>query len=553
MRRLAVMLIILLTAGVCPAQSFVSAGFVAYQAAAKPMPGDFNGDGLADLAVGVPGEDLGAVADAGAVNVLYRGTTPGSPGGWSGVGSQLFTQNGAGGHAEAGDGFGHVVAVGDFNGDTFGDLAIGAPGENAGSVPDAGAVNVLYGSASGLSSVGAQQVTQNSPGVGSSAELGDAFGTALAAGDFNGDGFADLAVGVPLEAGVVRTGAVNVLYGSAAGLSGAGSQLFTQNSPGVDDSSEAGDRFGQALAADDFNGDTFDELAIGAPAEDLGAVRNAGAVTVLLGEAGGLTGAASVQFTQDTPGVGGTAEEGDSFGLALAAGATVSDGAPIPAELAIGAPFEDVFTAANAGAVTLLFGNVGGLEGQGSQTYTQNNIGAGAGAEAGDLFGYALAIGDYNDGFGEEIEFGDVDLAIGVPGEDVFALRDAGVVNVVYDDWPLFPEVTPRKAQFTQAGPGAGPEAGDRYGFALTSSGGSPLPGDLANVAVGAPGEDVSTAAGRMAGVGTVSVLVGTASFEGQGGGLVGPPGLLYQNTPGVASSAEPGDLFGDALATQGL
>ena len=45
------------------------------------------------------------------------------------------------------------------------------------------------------------------------------------AADFNNDGFADLAVGVPAENGV---GAVNVLYGTAAGLSGAGGQLFSQ-------------------------------------------------------------------------------------------------------------------------------------------------------------------------------------------------------------------------------------------------------------------------------------------------------------------------------------
>jgi FG-GAP repeat len=548
MRRLAVVLTVLLAAGVCPVPSVVSASFAAYQAAGEPLAGDFNGDGSADLAVGAPGEDLGAVADAGAVNVLYHGTTPGSPGGWSGVGSQLFTQNEAGGHAEAGDGFGRVVAVGNFNGDGFGDLAIAAPGENVGSMRDAGAVNVLYGSASGLSGVGAQQVTQNSPGVGSSAELDDVFGAALAAGDFNGDALDDLAVGVPSEAGVVRSGAVNILYGSAAGLSGAGSQVFTQNSPGVVDSSEAGDRFGQALAAGDFNGDAFAELAVGAPREDAGSLRDAGAVTVLLGDASGLTGAASVVFTQDTPGVGGSAEAGDLFGLALAAGVTVF-GQPRFANLAIGAPGEDVFTVPDAGAVTLLFGGVGGLQGPGSEGFSQNNIGTGPGAEAGDLFGFALAMGDFNGSGSDEEPIGEVDLAIGVPGEDLFSLVDAGVVDVVYNDWPFFGHPNPRHLQLTQAGPGAGPEPGDRYGFALTSTGGS-----LATVAVGAPGEDVDTAAGRVVGAGAVSVLVGTPDFQGEGGrGLVGLPGLLYQNSPGVGSSAEPGDLFGDALATLGI
>jgi hypothetical protein len=547
MRRLAVVLSVVLAAAVWPTQSAAAESVATYQVAGDPLQGDFDGDGFADLAVGVPGEDVGAVANAGAANVLYGGT-PGAPGGWSGAGSQLFTQSSAGGRAEAGDRFGKVVAVGNFNGDGFGDLAVAAPGEDVGPVRDAGAVSVLYGSASGLSGVGAQLFTQNSPGVGSSAETGDAFGAALAAGDFNGDGFADLAVGLPFEVGVVRAGAVNVLYGSATGLSGGGSQLWTQNSPGVVDSSEAGDRFGHALAAGDFNGDALAELAIGAPGEDVGAAVDAGAVTVLLGEAGGLTGAASVVFTQDTPGVGGSAEGGDLFGFALAAGVTVF-GTPRFAELAIGAPGEDVFTAADAGAVTLLFGGVGGLQGPGSQGFSQNNIGTGPGAETGDLFGFALAMGDFNGSGSDEEPIGEVDLAIGVPGEDVFNMVDAGVVNVVYNDWPFFGHTTPRRLQFTQPGPGAGPEPGDRFGSALTSTAGS-----LANVAVGAPGEDVNTGAGVIADAGAVSVLVGTPDFQGEGGGgLVSVPGLLNQNSPDVASSAEPGDLFGDALATRGL
>ena len=546
MRRRAVVLSVVVVAGICPAQGVVSQSLAANQVAGEPLQGDFDGDGFADLAVGVPGEDVGAVVDAGAANVLYGGAQ--GPGGWSGPGSQLFTQSGAGGRAEAGDLFGDVVAVGNFNGDGFGDLAVGARGENVGSVRDAGAVSVLYGSAGGLTSGGSQLFTQNSPGVGSSAEVDDSFGAALAAGDFNGDGFADLAVGVPLEVGFVRSGAVNVLYGSATGLSGFGSQLWTQSSPGVVDSSEAGDRFGQALAAGDFNGDGLAELAIGAPGEDVGAAVDAGAVTVLLGEAGGLTSAASVVFTQDTPGVGGSAEDGDRFGFSLAAGVTVF-GTPRFAELAIGAPGEDVFTVADAGAVTLLFGNVGGLQGPGSQGFSQNNIGTGPGAEAGDLFGFALAMGDFNGSGSDEEPIGEVDLAIGVPGENVFNVVDAGVVNVVYNDWPFFGHTTPRTLQFAQAGPGAGPERGDRYGSALTSTGGS-----LATVAVGAPGEDVNTTAGQVADAGAVSVLVGTPDFQGEGGGgLVSVLGLLNQNSLGVASSAEPGDIFGDALATEGL
>jgi len=67
----------------------------------------------------------------------------------------------------------------DFNGDGFADLAIGAAGEDVGAATDAGAVNVQYGSSTGLPGPGGQLFTQNSPGVGGTAESGDGFGSAL--------------------------------------------------------------------------------------------------------------------------------------------------------------------------------------------------------------------------------------------------------------------------------------------------------------------------------------------------------------------------------------
>ena len=74
---------------------------------------------------------------------------------------------------------------------------------------------------------------QYSPGIGTHSEVGDLFGAALDSGDINGDGYDDLVVGVPGE-GIARrsrAGAIHVLYGSASGLSGIGSNLFHQNTP----------------------------------------------------------------------------------------------------------------------------------------------------------------------------------------------------------------------------------------------------------------------------------------------------------------------------------
>jgi hypothetical protein len=349
--------------------------------------GDFNHDGFADLAVGVPGEDAGTVGFAGAVNVLY-----GSAAGLSGAGSQRFTQDtpGVGSSAEAGDSFGRVLTVGDFNGDGVADLAVSVPGENVGSILFAGAVNVLYGSVAGLTGAGSQLFTQDTPGVGSSAEASDQFGFALAAGDYNHDGAADLAIGMIFESvgSNAEAGGVNVLYGSAAGLSGAGSQFLTQNTPGVPDFVETGDQFGAVLAAGDFNHDGAADLAVGVRFEDVGSILDAGAVNLLYGSVAGLTGTGSQLFTQNTPGVGSSAEPRDAFGSALTAGDFNHDGA---ADLVVGVPFEDVGSILDAGAVNLLYGSASGLTAAGSQLFTQDTPGVGSNAEDFDRFGSVLA------------------------------------------------------------------------------------------------------------------------------------------------------------------
>jgi len=140
-----------------------------------------------------------------------------------------------------------------------------------GTVEVAGAVNVIYGSSEGLSpvrlSVGDgrddQIWTQNSTNVEDDAESIDVFGDALAAGDFNKDGISDLAIGVPLEdvGTIANAGAVNVIYGSigititSGGLSatvplggnGRADQIWSQDSPGIEDDAEASDNFGSRL------------------------------------------------------------------------------------------------------------------------------------------------------------------------------------------------------------------------------------------------------------------------------------------------------------------
>jgi FG-GAP repeat len=509
MRRSALVVLLFVLAAVTIPAGLGLARQPAAAPAAVDVRADFNNDGADDLAVGVPFETVGGSRSAGAVNVLY-----GSAGGLTGTGSQLLTQDtpGVPGAVEVDDSFGFAVASGDFDNDGFADLAVGADLEAVGSTADAGAVNVLYGSAAGLTGTGSQLFTQ----VGSAVEDGDRFGYALAAGDFDNNGFADLAVGTPFEdvGSTVNAGAISVLPGSAGGLTATGGRLFTQ----VGSAPEPADLFGAALAAGDFDNNGVADLAVGAPFESVGAANPAaGAVSVLPGSAGGLTATGGRLFTQ----VGSAPEPDDLFGDALAAGDFDNNGV---ADLAAGAPGESVGASLPAaGAVSELPGSAGGLTATGGRLFTQ----VGGTVEAGDVFGNGLAAADFdNDGF--------ADLAAGAPGEDVGSVVDAGAVSELPGSAGGLTATGGRL--FTQVGGTV--EREDFFGSALAA--GDFDNNGFADVAAGALFEDIGSAVDA----GAVSVLPGSA------GGLTATGGRLFtQDSPGVEGSAETRDHFGAALA----
>jgi hypothetical protein len=277
--------------------------------------GHLDGDLNADIVVGAPSEDIGnpAKVDAGQVHILY-----GDANGAVGSRNTVITADQLPGGAIAGDRFGCFQTIADFNGDGHNDLEIGADGRTAAGVALAGGFFVLPGSESGPQTSGAQLWTQDTAGVPDVPETNDNFADSTAAGDFNHDGYRDLAVSDDREDldGVSGTnqGAVYVFYGSPSGLTVNGLQYLTQDTPGIADTAEDADQFGSYLQAGDYDGNNYDDLYIAAGGESFGSVVNGGVVHVLHGSANGVTTDGSILLQQGVNGVPDTAESDDWFG-----------------------------------------------------------------------------------------------------------------------------------------------------------------------------------------------------------------------------------------------
>ncbi|MGW0985606.1 FG-GAP-like repeat-containing protein [Streptomyces sp. NPDC002486] len=375
--------------------------------------------------------------------------------------------------------------AGDFNGDGYRDIATGAPCTNVGSASCAGAVVVLYGSASGVSATRKAVITQNSTGVPGTAESGDLFGASLATGDLDRDGYSDLVVGATSESVGDRdaVGSGTVLWGGKSGLSGG------KGLPQPSTLAEYGG-FSQGIATGDFDGDG-----------DLDVTLTGQSHTRLYQGPFTRTGG---PLTHSRVGELGTTFE-------VMAGDLTGDGA---------AERVYPFTVDGDSGGEILYFRWNGM------THKM--------AELPNADGTQGAIGDINrDGYG--------DLVLGDSG-DPYELKPGGHKGGQITVWyggPDGPDPAQQPTvvhQDTEGVPGAG-EPDDGFGMSVSTG---DINGDgYADVAVAAPGEDIGSANNA----GSVTVLFGSAS------GLRTSGAKSYtQDTTGVPGSAESWDQFGSAV-----
>ena len=480
---------------------------------------DFNGDGHPDLVVGVPNEDRRRT-DTGVVQVLY-----GTAGGISAEGNQVWSQDSPGipEEAERYDSFGTALGWGDFDGDGFDDLAVGTPRERT-THRYAGVVHILYGSAAGVTAGRSQLWDQDVAGVKGEAERDDSFGAALAAADFDGDGYDDLTIGVPGDSTPRRAGTVQVLRGGAEGLTSVGNTLWSQPTG----QARTGDRFGSSLAVGDFDADGHPDLAIGATHRRSEGVERAGAVSVLYGTSGGLGLDRAQEWSQGSPGVPGNPESLDGFARSLATGDLDGDGND---DLAVAVPSDPVGTVeGGGGAANVLFGTSAGLDSARAQLWSEDSAGVPGKVEPGD-FAAAIAVTDLDaDGYAELVLGGMDELFRGesIAGRIiVLPGTDAGPVGAGSKRW-------------TQDSPGVRDraESFDGFGTALASE---DFNSDGFNdLVIGAPGEQVGDSGVRS---GAVNLLYGGPA------GLSGDDDQFWrQGAAGVGERPEHGDAFGAVL-----
>ena len=340
--------------------------------------GDVNGDGYGDVIIGSALYSNGQSFEGGAF--LYHGGAAGIPNGSIGTANAAFESN------QAIAGFGCAVAgAGDVNGDGYSDVLVGARDYDVAST--AGAAFLFVGSPSGTGNgtpaTAFAVLTPNQTSL---------FGASLgAAGDIDGDGFADLVVGASnYSNGESGEGAAYLYLGGAEGVRSG--NPATAN--GSIQSNQVGARIGWSVAgAGDVNGDSYADVIVGAPSYDAGQI-NEGAAFVFHG------GPAGIQ--SGNPAMANTTlqsdQSGSEFGAAVSgAGDVNSDGY---ADVIVGADSYDYAFEQEGAAFVFHGGPSGVLSGNPTTANAILQSGQGSSFLGADVAG----AGDVNgDGFADVI------------------------------------------------------------------------------------------------------------------------------------------------------
>ena len=486
--------------------------------------GDIDADGTPDIAAGAPGDDAGG-SGRGAVHVLLM-----NPDGTAKRASEISSSTPGGPSLSDGDAFGSSAAgIGDLDGDGIRDVAAGAP--RAGSAGDVHVVRMDAIAPRGSGAADAVEKAANSTSTRLRVPAGDRFGWAAAnAGDINGDGFAEIAVGSPHnDTGGENRGELTLLFTK---LNGTLRQIAQINSSTAGGPQLANwDAFGSAAAGvGDLDGDGVPDVAAGARDDDAGGT-DRGAVHVLLMNRDGTVKRAS-EINSSTAN-GPSLSDGDEFGSSLA-GVGDLDGDGVP-DVAAGAP-EDNDGHNNRGAVHVMFMN---RDGTVKRTAEINNSTAnGPALIDNDNFGSSLA------GVGDLDGDGVPDVAAGAPEYGVTGNENRGTLYVLFMNRDGTVKRTAEIDSSTANGPSL--SNGDFFGQSAAALG--DLDGDgVTDVAAGAPGDD---AGGN--GRGAVHVLFlnsdGTVKRTAEiNSATPNGPGISDADSFG-SSVAGMGDLDGDGV-----